>query len=145
MLPYFFFLFILSRFICSRIFLSGVFLRYIYILVMKMNIKVVIIHMFIAKIKICQKDMSTPYYLIRTHTAYFSRSASLIRSCTSLAIIFRWETVQHGGVPVHRPTGGEGARHGLLQGVHGGIQIFRPGGAGLHLLGRGKARANSHG
>lgn len=35
---------------------------------MKMNIKVVIIHMFIVKIKICQKDMSTPYYLIRTPT-----------------------------------------------------------------------------
>lgn len=37
---------------------------------MKMNIKVVIIHMFIVKIKIpvCQKEMSTPYYLIRTPT-----------------------------------------------------------------------------
>lgn len=33
-----------------------------------MSIEVVIMHAFIVKIKICQKDMSTPYYLIRTPT-----------------------------------------------------------------------------
>lgn len=71
-----------------------------------------------------------------THTAYFSRGTSLIRSCTIVSLfIFRREAVQHGGVSGHRTTGGEGAGHRVLQGVHGGLQIFRPGGAGLHLPG----------
>lgn len=60
MLPYFFFnLTTIS---------IWVFHRYIYILAIKMSIEVVIMHAFIVKIKICQKDMSTPYYLIRTPT-----------------------------------------------------------------------------
>lgn len=42
-------------------------------------------HVFIVKTTICQENMSTPYCLIRTPTQLtFSRSTSLIRSCTSL-------------------------------------------------------------
>lgn len=53
---FFFLIHIITFYMFATISIWG-FLRYIYILVMKMNIKVVIIHVFIVKIKICPSDI----------------------------------------------------------------------------------------